>query len=288
MGRVAAIVFLVVAVGLLAIPEAIGQDRSRCQQTSVATAAAKAEPPGTTAPVKLSAVKTRIPLSTKRGARTKDISIDTTSGQLTPGEQVLALFKGPLDNGDGGIDRSQLSAVATVNALNQLSVAVCVDTEQPTGIGAGVYDGSLVVGGPGIETTAIPVTVTLKSSWLTALVFSLIGLVLGLVLKMFSDLRKDPNTTVRDVGEYVGTTTFFSAICVGIVVVLYSLLVIYQRSASWGTGEDEFKLIATGIAVQITGMTITDFITPFVPKPGAAQGGAPPAPAAGGEPVPAG
>jgi hypothetical protein len=199
-----------------------------------------------------------------RGSSDHTVSV-RASPALPPDAQVTAEVEGDLYRADGG-DTFPAEAVF----LQQPRVArgggfvrfsICLDAGIEN-VEDGRYIGTVQLTGPLVETTAIPIEATLRAPRLYAIAAIGFGLLMGLLLKMAGDLRKEPGASVRG---YVGRTEFAYAGLVGIVVAVVSYVQLYESSDVWGTGQDWLKLAMVGIAAQVTGMTAVDIVKPFKP-----------------------
>jgi hypothetical protein len=153
--------------------------------------------------------------------------------------------------------------MATVGKLESLDVDICLDTRNPDS-GPGTYSGALLVGGKGIVTTTIPLTVTLKSGVGEAILWAALGALLGLVVNLLIDVRKAGGSLGSYFKKANAVPFVVSLVVAGLLVGIYGVLITYGTNDAWGTSSDHWQLFAAGIAGQIAGMSVlNDLVAPY-------------------------
>lgn len=184
---------------------------------------------------------------------------------------VVAEVESDFERGDGG-DTFPLEAVAVtarVTAAGNVRLTVCLDSDRPEHVQTGRYLGSIRLIGPDVSATALPVEVTLKDSATAALLWIVLGLVLGLCFKIATDFKaKDQKLSRNAVKDYLTQPAFLLAVLTGVAASFIAYTQLYASNAVWGSTDDHTKLMLAGVAVQVTGMTASDLISPYVPGRG--------------------
>lgn len=240
--------------------------------TSAPVPALAATPTGSSAkspsPVKPASRTLSVNLGSDPKKQTRSFNVNTPP--LKSGQRVIAQLDGDLERSDSStLPVGQVSVTPTVTELGDIALQVCLDPDRPQGVAPGRYVGAISIGGAGIETTSFPLEATVQASGLTAIVWIFLGTALGLVLKMLADLQKAPNVPVdlKHVWSYVKQGVFLFAIVSGAVAGIVDFLGLYEPNPAWGSSLDEIKVFVAAIALQTTGMTISDVIKPYIPKP---------------------
>jgi hypothetical protein len=70
--------------------------------------------------------------------------------------------------------------------------------------------------------------------------------------------------------DYVLSGEFFGGVILGIVVTAIAYAQIYAADPDWGTALDVVTLGLAGTAGQVSGKTVVDWVSPYVPSTGAA------------------
>jgi hypothetical protein len=140
-----------------------------------------------------------------------------------------------------------------------ISFSICLDADVEN-VEEGRYNGTIQLTGPLVETTPVPLEATLRAPRSYAMAAILLGLVLGLLLKMYGDLRREAGASAK---AYVKRPEMIYSVLVGLGVGYLSYVNLYQESDVWGSGADWLKLSMVGVAAQVTGMTALDLVKPF-------------------------
>jgi hypothetical protein len=217
-------------------------------------------------PIKPTSRTLKINLGSDSRSQTRTLAI--VSPPLSKGRKVLAEIDGDLEDADSStFAANQTSVSPTVTALGNIELKVCLDPEIPENVGAGRYLGAISIGGPGIETTSFPLEVTVQASGLIAAIWIGLGTLLGIVLKMFTDLRKTVGVTVSraDLKKYREQGVLYVALVTGLVSGIVDFLGLYEPNPAWGSSLDEVKIFVAAVTLQATGMTLTDVVKPFKP-----------------------
>jgi hypothetical protein len=252
------------AVGCLALAASAQAVESRCTPTPTPRAALAAPVKAKVTPIKPTSRTLKVNLGSDDKAQTRIFSI--VSPPLSKGRTVLAEVDGDLERSDSATFSAGQTAVAPgVTPLGDIVLNVCLDPTMPESVGPGRYLGAISIGGPGIETTSFPLEVTRQASGWTAVLWIALGTLLGIVLKMFTDLRKTEGVTVSwaDIKKYVAQGVLYVAILTGVVAAVVDFLGLYEPNPAWGSSLDEVKIFVAAVALQATGMTLTDVIKPF-------------------------
>jgi hypothetical protein len=194
-------------------------------------------------------------------------SFSVQSPPLDPRRTLTAELSGDMQRGDGGVfPASQITVMPSISKLGLISLSVCADSRGPVAVGRGVYTGAIVLGGAGITTTAVPLTITIRSPSKTAIIYIALGAFLGLILKALADLAKaSKDITFNWIWKYLTQVGLWTGVVTAFVAGIISYLTVYDQNATWGTSSDKLKLFLAAIALQTTGMTLTDVIKPFKP-----------------------
>ena len=68
--------------------------------------------------------------------------------------------------------------------------------------------------------------------------------------------------------DHVTQPAFLVAVLTGVAASFIAYTQLYASNAVWGSTDDHTKLMLAGVAVQVTGMTASDLISPYVPGRG--------------------
>jgi hypothetical protein len=178
---------------------------------------------------------------------------------LAPGDRIQAEISGYLTSGDRPIYPSAMNPhVEVVRITPAGNVEICfeLDADHVSGAHPGEYAGTVFVSGEDLAVqTAIPVAVTFRSSRSLALSLAFAGVLLGLLVKMFTELaaaRRGPPGPPRSLRQYVAQWTFPAALILGAIAGWLGYVQNYDGSAVWGSkSADTFKLFATCFAFQL-------------------------------------
>ncbi len=154
---------------------------------------------------------------------------------------------------------------------NSRDVEVIV-TLNSADVAAGSYDGTLKVTGIGVAPSTLTVVATIRDSRLEALIFGVIGFLIGLALKAIVDVaaaRKKNRAAGRWKPywrRYFRDGAFWSNVAAGGVGAAGAIIIAYATDDTWGAGDlDELKVLGVALATAATGATLTDAVKPFQP-----------------------
>lgn len=259
-----------IAVGvalLVAAPDAAqGEQGPRCPDETKAPPAKKAQQvPEPQARSNLTSRAVRIDFGSKRMKTDRTIGL-TATPRLRPRTRMFADVGADLTRADGG-DSFPVEGIVlkpSVSQAGNLRLSICLDPERPEQVEVGRYTGVIELIGEQIEATAIPLEVTLKSSVWVAILWSTIGIVVGIMLKALADLKsslgKAPSW--KQLFGYLGEPWVIGAILIGALGALAAIYGVYDTNETWGTTGDGGKLLAGAVVVQVTGMTAVDVVKP--------------------------
>jgi hypothetical protein len=216
----------------------------------------------------------RVRFDDSRGARADVVSLTTAEGshgKLAPGDSLDASMSIYLRSGDGvmfpGYDDSghpsPSAMIVGITPSGDVDVCVQIDAGVSTGERPGTYTTSVGVTGPDLDyPSAIPVVVTFRSSRLVAIGFALGGVLIGLLVKMFTELGASqslPNGAPRSVREYIRNWSFPTAIILGAISGWLGYVEIYQSDSVWGVSStDWLRLFGTCFVFQLAGIGAID------------------------------
>jgi uncharacterized membrane protein YeaQ/YmgE (transglycosylase-associated protein family) len=274
MGRLAGIWLTVVALLFAPATSADGfppAQVSRCTPSvsEVATAVEKQARRTATrsvALVRLTSRTLKVSLGSDSGPQVRTFAIQTPPLKST--QKLFVEPEGDLERSDAAtFPADQINVAHHVTPLGHIVIEVCLDPQIPRGVAPGRYLGAIGVGGPGIETTAFPLEVTVQGAESEAIIWIVLGTVIGLVAKMLIDIAKAPNTAVSwaTVWGYVRQGVFLVAIVTAIVGAIVNFLALYEPDPTWGSSFDEIKIFVAGVVLQTTGTTLTDLVKKYEP-----------------------
>lgn len=239
---------------------------SRCVDRATSTRAPAAPRKVKISPIKPTSRTLKVNLGSDSKPQTRRFAI--VSPPVSRSRRLLAEIDGDLEAADSSTFAAGQTAVSPqITPLGQVTLEVCLDPATPERVGAGRYLGAISLGGKGVETTSFPLEVTVQSSGWIAALWIAIGTLFGILLKMFTDLRKTEGVQVSGAGikKYWQQGNLYVALLTGVVAAIVDFLALYEPNPSWGSSLDEVKIFAAAVALQTTGMTITDVIKPFKP-----------------------
>lgn len=215
----------------------------------------------------------RVAFNGKRGMTDKTVTVGA-SPPLATDADIFAEIESDFERGDGG-DTFPLEAIsvsARVTRAGNVRVFVCLDSDQPEFVQTGRYLGAIRLIGSNVESLAIPVEVTLKDPGWKAVLWIAFGLLFGLGLKTATDFNtKAASLSKATLKDFVTQPAPYLAILTGIVGGFLSYSQLYAGNPAWGTNPDHVKLMLSGVAIQVTGMTASDLISPYTPGRGQSQ-----------------
>jgi hypothetical protein len=219
----------------------------------------------------------RVAFDGSRGTTDKTVTV-TASPPLAEGADVVAEVESDFERGDGG-DTFPLEAIsvsARVTRAGNVRIFVCLDADRPERVETGRYLGAIRLVGSDVESLAVPVEVTLKDPPVIAIGWILAGIVFGLALKLATDFNtRGAELSRGTLKGLLRQPAPYLALLTGIVGGFLSYTQLYAGNPAWGTNADHVKLMLAGIAIQVTGMTATDLVSPYAPRRGQAADAGP-------------
>ena len=208
----------------------------------------------------------RLHFGDARDTRADLVVLPFERGELEPGDRAYPSMSEPLRSSDWTILPARDSAGNTSPSwgshITQTGVEVCIEIDASL-IDAhpGRYAGSIGVVGPDLDVgSTVPVEVTFRSSRFLAVAIAFAGVLLGLLVKMFTELaaanRSSQVTGVpRTAPEYLKDWSFRAAIILGAIAGALGYVEIYAVDPTWGTSPtDWLKLFGTCFAFQLAGI----------------------------------
>lgn len=203
---------------------------------------------------------------------------------LTPGDKISASMSPYLRNSDRTLwpgrddfsDRVSPSAqVLRITPTGQVEVCVELDAGLVDGEYPGQYAGSVGLTGDDLQIgSTIPVVVTFRSSRLLAIAFAFAGVMLGILVKMFTELaaaQRSPGVGPSSFRAYIRSWSFPVAIILGAIAGFLAYIEIYATDPTWGeSGSDWVKLFGTCFAFQLASIGSIDLARRLVGDPSAA------------------
>jgi uncharacterized membrane protein len=196
-----------------------------------------------------------IPFSSDRRPEKRTLSFLPSSTLIVPAEQVSATIETDLVREDEEktfpADQVTFRSFVTSNP-DRLRIAVCLDPRGPYAVPQGQYSGTIVVGGPGIKPTPVPVTVSLAhTSRRLALFVALLGAFAGFGIKVLGDTTTD---------FWKSSRSYASTLVIGLLAAIATgYFVGYAGNSTFGEKTtDWITLFGVGFAAVVTGMTATD------------------------------
>jgi hypothetical protein len=203
----------------------------------------------------------------------KAVTVVATPPLATTAE-VFAEVESDFERGDGG-DTFPLEGITVstdVTRAGNIRLSICLDADRPEYVHTGRYLGSVRLVGSDVESTALPIEVTLKDQRWKVLAWMLAGLIFGLALKAATDFNNAKTTlSSKTLLDYVTQPAFSLAVLTGILGATFAYTQLYDANPAWGTNADHVKVLLAGVALQVTGMTASDLISPY--DPGRGRGG---------------
>ena len=183
--------------------------------------------------------------------------------KLAPGDDISASMSTYLRSSERtifpGIDESgQISPSPPALSITPSgAVQVCLEMNAAALIGVrpGQYESNVGVTGKDLLiASAIPVVVTFRSSRWLALAIAAGGVLLGLLVKMLTELKaahRAPNAP-RSVRDYIRDWSFPTAVILGAITGWVGYYIIYDSNPVWGaSGADWLKLFWTCFSFQL-------------------------------------
>ena len=250
------------AAGACVVPASAGaQEATRCPPAPAPPPAGEELPAGTPRG-KPDPKAARIAFGSKRGTTDRTIT-RTATPRIPAGGAVTAEVSGDLLRAEEGDSFPQEAVVVSASrtGTGNLRLAICLDPKEPEEVGPGRYSGGVELSGTGVEDATIPLEVTLKASIWEAIAWIAAGVLIGVILKSFADLRaslgKTPSWT--EFRAYLKQPAVVIAVLFGFAAAVVALGTDYGGNEAWGTMADGGRLFAGAILVQVTGMTVVDF-----------------------------
>ena len=217
----------------------------------------------------------RVAFDGHRGRTDRAVTV-TAMPPLRATAMVVAEVESDFERGDGGdtFPLEGTSVAASVTTGGNIRLVVCLDADRPEHVEPGRYLGSIRLSGSEVSPTALPIEVTLKDPGAVALAWIVLGLVLGIAFKTATDFNANAKKLEWEgLKDYLTQPAFLLAVLTGIAAGFITYTQLYAASAIWGTTDDHVKLMLAGVAVQVTGMTASDLVSPYEPGRGIAGAG---------------
>ncbi len=177
---------------------------------------------------------------------------------------------------DAARDRTSPNVqVLRINPLGGVEVCLELDAGLVDGTDPGQYAGSVGVTGNDLQIgSTIPVVVTFRSSRVLAIAFAFAGVLLGILVKMFTELaasQRSADAEPSSFRAYIRSWSFPVAIILGAIAGFLGYVEIYAANPTWGeNGSDWLKLFGTCFAFQIASIGSIDLARRLVGDPSAA------------------
>ena len=215
----------------------------------------------------------RVAYDGKRGMTDTSFTV-SASRPLQRDADMFAEVESDFERGDGG-DTFPLEAItvdASVTRAGNVRVFLCLDADRPEHVESGRYLGAIRLAGSDVEPLAIPVEVSIKDQKWIAAAWIVLGIVFGLGLKTTTDWStKGTQLSRAALRTFVRQPAPYLALLTGVVGAFISYTQLYEPNPAWGATADHVKLMLAGVAIQVTGMTATDLVSPYVPRRGEAS-----------------
>jgi hypothetical protein len=197
------------------------------------------------------------------GAQTRSITVDAYPSTAAPRgapRNVRAAIEEDVASAEGhniGYAFTTAAEVVSVGGLtSKIRVCVGLDPKRVVDLQPGRYTGTVVLRAANYEDAAIPISATFRSPRSDGLKMAAGGVLLGLMVKMLTELgssRRAPGRRAWDaVRDYVFQWSFPLAIILGVVTGWLGFVQMYEASETWGVGEtDSITLFATCFGFQM-------------------------------------
>lgn len=182
---------------------------------------------------------------------------------MTP-QDLGAILQGSLSSNEHhSISEGKgLSVVATVlkraSDSEPATIRVCVKVRPHDipDLRPGRFEGRIILSATGYRDASMPIVVTFRAPRNKAIVLAFVGVVIGLLAKMFAELGSGHNTGNPGPGHalrsYVSQWSFPLAILLGAVTGWLGFIEIYEANATWGVGgADSLRLFGTCFGFQM-------------------------------------
>jgi hypothetical protein len=163
---------------------------------------------------------------------------------LEPGQVSVSVAGGIIDPGTTElfpVEGSQVTFGAEVDPASseRLFVKLCIDPSHPAGVPPGKYVGTILISGPEISPTQIPITLTLKSAkWWLVWLLAFVGLAVGIGAKLLAQhINYDKALTRPHLIWIIG---------VGVVGSILVVKKLYYDPSTFGDSFSNFWPIAAG------------------------------------------
>jgi hypothetical protein len=198
---------------------------------------------------------------------------------LAPGDRVFASMSEPLRSSDRTIlpGRDGTGTSPSVRyRITPAGVELCLELNASVvDAPPGRYAGSVGITGEDLAVGSIvPVVATFRSSRLIAIALAAGGVLVGLLVKMFTELaaasRAPGSGAPRSVRAYVHDWGFQASVIVGAIMGWLGYVEIYAANPTWGESESDWlKLFGTCFAFQLASIGGVDLARRLVGNPGA-------------------
>ena len=170
-------------------------------------------------------------------------------------------------------DRVSPSAqVLRINPLGEVEVCLEFDAGLVDGTEPGQYTGTVGISGADLAIpSTTPVVVTFRSSRWLAITLAFSGVLLGLLVKMFTELaaaQRSPGVGPSSFRAYVRSWSFPVAIILGTIAGFIVYVEVYDSDPVWGdSSSDWLKLFGTCFAFQLASIGSIDLARRLVGEP---------------------
>lgn len=162
--------------------------------------------------------------------------------------------------------------VLRINPLGEVEVCLEFDAGLVDGTEPGQYTGAVGISGADLAIpSTTPVVVTFRSSRWLAITLAFSGVLLGLLVKMFTELaaaQRSPGVGPSSFRAYVRSWSFPLAIILGTIAGFTVYVEVYDSDPVWGdSSSDWLKLFGTCFAFQLASIGSIDLARRLVGEP---------------------
>ncbi len=183
-----------------------------------------------------------------------------------PSTEPPANLNASIDAGLTSIEGHNIDEVITVaevtrigNGATPMKIRVCVefDPHQVPDLRPGRYRGAVVLSADNYQDAVIPIVVTFRAPPSEGLRMAAAGVVLGLIVKMLTELgsgrRSRTGASGQGLRSYVFQWSFPLAIILGVLAGWLGFVEMYESNPTWGVGggTDSIKLFAACFGFQM-------------------------------------